>query len=298
MRAPESLSRPLASPTRILTESGYITDPATGEIRFAEIFVAVLGASSFTYCEASWSQTLPDWIGDHVRMFRALGGVPRLVVPDNLKSGVNKASFYDPEINLSYGRMASHYGIGVLPARPRRPKDKTKVEAGVRFAQSYILGRLRAQKFFSLAEANQAIAGMVARINDHIMRRLGVRRRHLFETIGRPALAVLPNADYEFAEWGFARVSLDYQVEVCGYFYSVPHNLIRAQVDTRATARMIEIFFQGNRIAAHEELSQAIISRQRILHNGRYGRERCRLFKQKDMPGMERLPFFPMARKS
>jgi transposase len=118
------------------------------------------GASSFTYCEATWSQTLPDWIGAHVRMFRSFGGVPRLVVPDNLKSGVNKVSFYDPEINLSYGRMAAHYGIGVLPARPRRPKDKAKVEAGVRFAQSYILGRLRHQTFFSLAEANAAIADM------------------------------------------------------------------------------------------------------------------------------------------
>ena len=229
-----------------------ITDPATGRVREAEIFVAVLGASNYTYAEASWSQALPDWIGAHVRMFRAFGGVPRLAVPDNLKAGVNKASFYDPEINLSYGRMAAHYGIGILPARPRRPKDKAKVEAGVRFAQSYILGRLRHQTFFSLAEANAAIAGMVTRINDHIMRRLGVSRRHLFETVERPALAPLPDADYEYAEWHLARVSLDYHVEVCGFFYSVPHRLIRAQVDTRATARMVEIFFQGNRVAVHE----------------------------------------------
>ena len=189
-----------------------------------EIFVAVLGASNYTYAEASWTQTLPDWIGAHSRMFRFFGGVPRLIVPDNLKSGVNKASFYDPEINLSYGRMASHYGVGVLPARLRRPKDKAKVEAGVRFAQSYILGRLRQQTFFSLAEANQAIAGMVERINAHVMRRLGVSRRHLFETIERQALAALPETYHEFAEWGFARVSLDYHVEVCGFFYSVPHH--------------------------------------------------------------------------
>jgi transposase len=229
-----------------------ITDPTTGTVREAEIFVAVLGASNYTYAEATWSQALPDWIGAHVRMFRSFGGVPRLAVPDNLKSGVNKASFYDPEINLSYGRMAAHYGVGILPARPRRPKDKAKVEAGVRLAQTYILGRLRHQKFFSLTEANTAIAGMVARINDHIMRRLGVSRRHLFETIERPALAQLPDADYEYAEWHLARVSLDYHVEVCGFFYSVPHSLIRAQVDTRATARMIEIFFQGNRVAVHE----------------------------------------------
>jgi transposase len=119
-----------------------IADPATGEIRTAEIFVAVLGASNFTYAEVTWTQSLPDWIGAHVRMFRFFGGVPRLLVPDNLKSGVHKASFYDPEINRSYGAMAAHYGIGVLPARPRKPRDKAKVEAGVRFAQSYILGRL------------------------------------------------------------------------------------------------------------------------------------------------------------
>jgi len=229
-----------------------IIDPTTGAVHEAEIFVAVLGASSFTYAEATWSQTLPDWIGAHVRMFRFFGGAPRLVIPDNLKSGVNKASFYDPEINRSYGRMAAHYSVGILPARPYRPRDKPKVEAGVKFAQTYILGRLRNQTFFSLAEANQAIAAMVARINDYVMRRLGVCRRHLFETIERPALAELPDADYEFAEWGRGRVSLDYHVEVCEYYYSVPHNLIRAEVDTCATARMIEIFFQGNRIAVHE----------------------------------------------
>ena len=119
-----------------------IVDPVTGEVREAEIFVAVLGASNLTYAEATWTQTLPDWIGAHVRMFRFLDGVPRLVVPDNLKSGVHKASFYDPEINRSYGMMAAHYGVGVLPARPRKPRDKAKVEAGVRLAQTYILGRL------------------------------------------------------------------------------------------------------------------------------------------------------------
>jgi len=229
-----------------------ITDPATGLVSEAEIFVAVLGASSYTYAEATWSQTLPDWIGAHIRMFRFYGGVPRLVIPDNLKSGVNKASFYDPEINRSYGRMAAHYAVGILPARPRRPKDKAKVEAGVKFAQTYILGRLRNQTFFSLAEANTAIAGMVTRINEYVMRRLGICRRHLFDTIERPALAELPHADYEFSEWGFARVSLDYHVEVCKFYYSVPHNLIRAEVDTCATARMIEIFFQGKRVALHE----------------------------------------------
>ena len=229
-----------------------VVDPATGVVRKAEIFVAVLGASSLTYAEATWTQTLPDWIGAHVRLFRFLDGVPRLVVPDNLKSGIHKASFYDPEINRSYGMMAAHYGVGVLPARPRKPRDKAKVEAGVRFAQTYILGRLRRQTFFSLAECNAAIATAVERINAHVMRRLGVSRRELFESIERPALRPLPDDDYEYAEWRLARVNLDYHVEAAGFLYSVPHALIRQQVDVRLTARTVEIFHRGQRVAAHE----------------------------------------------
>ena len=170
----------------------------------------------------------------------------------NLKSGVNHASFYDPEINRSYGMMASHYGVGVLPARPRRPKDKAKVENGVRFAQTCILGRLRRQTFFSLAEANAAIAGALDRINDHVMRRLGVSRRHLFETVERPALASLPVQDYEVAEWRLARVATDYHVEFKDFFYSVPYGLLRQQVDIRAIARTIEIFHRGERVAVHQ----------------------------------------------
>ena len=229
-----------------------IVDRTTGEIRQAEIFVAVLGASNYTYAEATWSQALPDWIGAHVRMFRHFGGVPRLVVPDNLKSGVHKASFYDPELNRSYGVMAAHYGIGVLPARPRKPRDKAKVEAGVRLAQTYILGRLRHQIFFSLVEANQAITAVLERLNGKVMRRLGVSRQDLLESIERPALATLPGDDYEFAEWCLTRVSLDYHVEFDHFFYSVPHALIREQVDLRVTARTVEIFHRGRRVAAHQ----------------------------------------------
>src|SRR4029450_7378306 len=176
-----------------------IVDPVTGVVRQAEIFVAVLGASNLTYAEATWTQTMPDWIGAHVRLFRFLDGVPRLVVPDNLRSGVPKASFYDPEINRSYGMMAAHYGVGILPARPRKPRHKTKAEAGARLPQTYILGRLRHQTFFSLAECNAAIATAVERLNAHPMRRLGVSRRELFESIERPALRPLPAEDYEYA---------------------------------------------------------------------------------------------------
>lgn len=165
-----------------------IVDPVSGVVREAELFIAVLGASNYTYAEASWTQSLPDWIGAHVRMFAFLGGVPRLIVPDNLKAGVHKASFYDPEINRSYGKMATHYGVGVVPTRPRRPRDKAKVEAGVRFAQTYILGRLRNLTFFSLEEANAAIREVMARMNGRVMRRLGVSREELFRQTERLAL--------------------------------------------------------------------------------------------------------------
>jgi transposase len=229
-----------------------IADPTTGEIREAEIFVGVLGASNLTYAEATWTQTLPDWTGAHVRMFRFFGGAPKLLVPDNLKSGVNKASFYDPEINRTYGAMAAHYSVGLLPARPRRPRDKAKVEAGVRFAQTYILGRLRHLTFFSLAECNAAITLVMQRMNERPMRNLGLSRRELFETIERAALIALPADDWEFAEWRRARVNLDYHIEVHDFLYSVPHALIRAEVDVRITARTVEIFHRGQRVGAHQ----------------------------------------------
>jgi hypothetical protein len=172
-------------------------------------------------------------------MFRFFGGVPRLIVPDNLKSGVHKASFYDPELNRSYGMMASHCGVGVLPARPRKPRDKAKVEAGVRFAQSYILGRLRHQTFFSLAEANQAIAAVLEPLDGKVMRRLGLSRWQLFDTVDRPALAPLPGDDYEFAEWRLARVSLDYHVE----FDSFRHAASVEDVDYRAARGLDRAMF-------------------------------------------------------
>ena len=166
------------------------------------------------------------------------------------KSGVHKASFYDPELNRSYGKLAAHYDVGVLPTRSRKPRDKSKVEVGVRFAQFYILGRLRNRTFFSLAEANAAIAQAVERMNDAPLRRLGISRRDLFETVERP-LAALPAEDYEFAQWQFARVGLDYHIEVDGFFYSVPFGLIGEQVDVRLTQRTLEAFHKGERVAAH-----------------------------------------------
>lgn len=228
-----------------------IVDPLSGEIGEAEIFVGVLGASNFTYAEAGRSQQLADWIGAHVRMFRFFQGVPKAVVPDNLKSGVRKASFYDPEINRSYAMMAAHYDLAVLPARPRKPRDKAKVEAGVRFAQSYILGRLRNRTFFSIAEANVAIREVLERLNLAVMRRMGTSRHDLFQAIEKPALRPLPTEDYVFAEWRLARVGIDYHVAIEGFFYSVPYGLIGQQIDVRICERTIEMFHKGQRVAAH-----------------------------------------------
>ena len=229
-----------------------IVDPTTGEVHEAEIFVGVLGASNLTYAEATWTQQLLDWTGAHVRMFRFFGGAPKLLVPDNLKSGVNKASFYDPEINRTYGALAAYYSVGILPARPHKPRDKAKVEAGVRFAQTYILGRLRAQTFFSLAECNEAIKLVMQRMNERTMRHLGVSRRELFEKIEREALNPLPVDDWEFAEWRRARVNLDYHIEIHDFLYSVPHALIRAEVEVRVTERIVEVFYRGQRVAVHQ----------------------------------------------
>jgi transposase len=228
-----------------------VIDPASGTVRPAEIFVGVLGASSYTYAEATWTQTLPDWIGAHTRMFGFFGGVPRLVIPDNLKSGVHRANFYDPELNRSYGRMSEHYGTGILPARPLKPKDKAKVEAGVRVVQLWLLGRLRRQTFFSLEECNREIAAALERLNAKPLRRLGVSRRELFDQLDRPALNPLPETPYEYAEWLRVRVGLDYHVEVAGAAYSVPYALIRQEVEVRLGARTVEVFRAGRRVAAH-----------------------------------------------
>src|SRR5246127_356471 len=229
-----------------------VIDRLTGEIRMAQIFVAVLGASSFTFAKASWTQTLPDWIDAHVRAFEAIGGVPQLVVPDNTKTAVIKACLYDPQVNRTYAEMAAHYGAAVLPARPRRPRDKAKVEQAVLIVERWLLGRLRHRIFFSLADVNAAIAELLTQLNEERpIRRLGVTRRQLLEQIDRPALKVLPTKPYEFSEWRTCRVGIDYHIEVAAHYYSVPHRFARAEVDARLTARTVEIFLKGERIAAH-----------------------------------------------
>jgi transposase len=228
-----------------------VIDPATGEERQAQVFVAVLGASSYTFVEATRTQGLGDWIGSHVRCLEFLGGVPALLVPDNLKSGVTHPSFYEPDLNPSYQEFAAHYGLAVLPARVRKPRDKAKVEAGVLLAQRWILARLRHQRFFSLAEVNGAIRPLLEDLNRRPFKQLPGSRQSIFETVDRPALKPLPLIRYEFSQWKVARVGIDYHVELERHDYSVPYQYARAQGDLRFTVTTVEVFTKGERIASH-----------------------------------------------
>ncbi len=233
-----------------------VVDRVTGEIREAQVFIAVLGASNYTYTEATWTQGLPDWIGSHQRAFAFLDGVPELVVPDNLLSGVTKAHRYEPDVNPTYQDMAAHYNVAVMPARVRRPRDKAKVEAGVLVVERWILAALRHRIFFSLAELNAVIRELLERLNNRPFKKLPGTRREHFERLDKPALQPLPIEPYVYAEWKKARVHIDYHVEVDKHYYSVPHALIKRQLDVRITQNTIECFYQGNRVASHRRSYQ------------------------------------------
>jgi transposase len=233
-----------------------ITDRHTGEVRSAQIFVAVLGASNYTYAEATWSQSLPDWLGSHVRALAHFGGVPRAIVPDNLRSAVTKARRYEPELNPAYQDFAEHYGVAILPARVRRPRDKAKVETGVLVVERWILARLRHRVFFSLGELNAVLRELLERLNTRAFKKAEGSRRSRFDAIERDTLRPLPLRPYEFGEWKKAKVHPDYHVEVARAYYSVPYALIGMSVDVRLTAGGVEVFHQGKRVAVHARASE------------------------------------------
>jgi transposase len=228
-----------------------VVDRRTGEIRQAQVFVAVLGASSYTYAEATWTQQLPDWIGSHVRAFQFFDGTSEIVVPDNLRSAVTKAHRYEPDLNPTYADLANHYGVAILPARARRPRDKAKAEAGVLLVERWILAVLRNRTFFSLEELNREIGLLLERLNARPFKKLPGSRREWFEKIDRPALRPLPRHPYEFAEWKKVLVNIDYHVEIEGHYYSVPYALARKELEARYTERTVECFHKGQRVTSH-----------------------------------------------
>lgn len=228
-----------------------VIERSTGELLDAQIFVGVLGASNFTYAEATRSQELPEWTSAHVHMYEYFGGVAAVTVPDNLRSGVRHASYYDPDINPTYHELATHYQTIVLPTRTARPRDKAKVEVGVQIVERWILARLRNHTFYGLEELNREIRRLLDILNDRPFKKLPGSRRSLFESIDRPALRPLPPTRYEYARWKKARVNIDYHIEVLGHYYSVPYTLVHEEVDVRITTHTIEILHGGRRIAAH-----------------------------------------------
>jgi transposase len=228
-----------------------LTNPATGERVATQLFIAVWGASNYTFVEASLSQDLAHWTASHVRAFQFFGCVPQVVVPDNLKSAVTDACRYEPELNPTYAELAAHYGVAVIPARPRHPRDKAKVETGVLIVKRWILSALRHQTFFTLAELNAAIRQLLDKLNDRPLRKIGKSRRMLFEAFDRPAAKALPEAPYQFAQWKRATVNIDYHAELDKHYYSVPCQFIHQAVDIRYSDTTVEIFARGERVAAH-----------------------------------------------
>lgn len=229
-----------------------IVDSTTGECIAVELFVAVLGASSYTYAEATLTQQSPDWVASHLRAFEYFGGATKVLVPDQLRSGVGKPCWYEPGIQRTYDEMAAHYGSVVVPARGGKPKDKAKVESGVLVAQRWILARLRNQTFFSLAELNDRIAELLEELNNREMKLLGKSRQELFERLDKPALLPLPSRRFEYGEWKIdVRVNIDYHIQLEHRFYSVPYQLVGERVDARLSAMTVEICFKGRRVGSH-----------------------------------------------
>lgn len=228
-----------------------VVNPDTGECRQAQVFVAVLGASNMTFACATWTQTLPDWVEAHVKAFEYFGGVPELVVPDNLKAAVSKTHRYDPDVNPSYQRLAEHYQFAIVPARPYRPKDKAKAEVAVQIVERWIMARLRHFTFFSLAALNHAIAELLEELNERPFKQLLGCRRSQFEQLDRPALRPLPAQRYDYVHVKRARVHIDYHIEYDRHYYSVPHALVKREVEVHATERTVAIFYGHQRVASH-----------------------------------------------
>lgn len=228
-----------------------ICDIKTGEVRQAQIFIGVLGASNYTYAEASWSQNLESWIGAHIRMFRYFGALPEIVVCDNLKSGVTKPDYYEPVLNPTYLKMSQHYNVAIIPARVRKPRDKAKVEGGVKIVGQSVLAPLRKIVFSSLGELNERIGELVFDLNARPFKKLAGSRRSVFEEQEKPVMRALPAESFQIGEWKRAKVHIDYHIEVDNCYYSVPHALLGEEVEVFLTCSTVEVSHSGLRVAVH-----------------------------------------------
>jgi len=218
----------------------------------AELFVAVLGASSYLYAEALRSQELVHWCHAHENAFAFFGGCPEIAVPDNLRSGVTKPNRYEPDVNATYQEMAQHYGVVIIPARPHKPRDKAKVEVAVQISERWIIMRLRKERFTSLGALNERIGELVEIINNRPFKKLEGSRASVFQEIDQPVLRPLPSARYDFATWTKAKVSLDYHLQIDRNFYSVPYQLVGQVLDVRTSANVVEVFLKNRRVASHK----------------------------------------------
>jgi transposase len=255
-KATMHISRKPAEQTEVdwAGQTADIVDRDSGEITPAYIFVAVLSYSQYTYVEACLRQDLECWIIAHVNAFQFFGGTTRLLIPDNLKTGVDRVSWYNPVINKTYHEMAEHYGTAVIPARVRKPKDKPNAEGTVGVISTWILAALRQQRFFSLAELNEAIQNKLAIFNSNPFQKKTGSRLSVFLEEEKAALQPLPVSSYELAMWKIAIVQFNYHITVEKMHYSVPYEYIKQQVDVRLTRQTIEVFFQNQRISSHPRL--------------------------------------------
>lgn len=228
-----------------------VVDPQTGESKAVQIFVAVMGASNYTYAEATWSQGLEDWVMSHARCFEFLGGVPELVIPDNLKSGVTKACRYEPDLNPTYQQMAAYYDTVVVPGRPYKPKDKAKAEVAVQIVERWLMARLRHETFFSLRELNVRLHELLVDLNQRPMKKHPGSRRSQFELLDRPVLKPLPKTTYSYTQVKQVRVHLDYHIEVEKHYYSVPHGLLKKNLEAHISGEQVTLYHQGAQVAVH-----------------------------------------------
>ena len=234
-----------------------VHDPRTGEITSVSLFVAVLGASTYTFARATLNQDLSNWVQCHVEAFEYFQGAPQLVIPDNPRTGVDRACRYEPDLNRTYHEMALHYGVAVMPARPYKPRDKAKVENAVLLAERWVIAALRHRRFTSLAEVNEAVSGLLEKLNQRSFRKRQGSRSSLFAELDRPALQPLPAERYVLAYWKTVRANIDYHVDVDRHYYSVPYQLAGQQLEARSTAVTVEIFHLGKRVASHIRSSAA-----------------------------------------